>query len=321
MAHALAHLVPRDRGPDAERLAALMAVQRPATASPVACCLLLAIAALAGCARHEPAPVAAGEPAPAQRIVTLSPHLAELVFEAGAGGRLVGAVDFSDFPAAAAAVPRVGDAFRVDYEAVAALRPDLVLAWTSGNPPETVQRLRDLGLRVESLEPETLDDIAAHVERIGRLAGTGRTAAAAATRFRERLAALRAAGRDVAGVSVFVQLSRRPWYTVTDRHFLGQGLRLCGGRNVFGALPGITAIVSLEAIVAAAPELIVASDMSGDGTPPLAGWSAWRDVPAVRSGQLYLIDADLLSRPSARILEGVEELCTDIDRARDARGG
>jgi iron complex transport system substrate-binding protein len=276
-------------------------------------------AAVGACEPAAPPVPPAGGASPAQRIVTLSPHLAELVFAAGAGERLVGVVEFSDFPEPVHALPRVGDAFRVDYEALAALHPDLVLAWTSGTPRETSERLRDLGFRVESLEPTVLEDIAAHVERIGTLAGTTPAARRVAARFRARLAALRERGRDAAPVSVYVQLAERPWYTVTDRHFLGQGLRLCGGRNVFGELPGITAIVSLEAIVAAAPEVIVASDMGG-GEDPRAGWANWPDVPAVRDGQLHLIDADLLSRPGPRILDGIERLCDDLDAARRQAG-
>lgn len=286
--------------------------------------IALAVAGLlasAACGRPPAAvdapPAAAPAPGPAQRIVTLSPHLAELVYAAGAGERLAGVVEFSDFPAPVAALPRIGDAFRVDYEAVAALAPDLVLAWTSGSPPETVQRLRDLGYRVVSLEPERLDDVATHIERIGALAGTGAAAGRAADAFRARLAELGAAAAGAAPVTVFVQLAAQPWFTVTDRHFLGQGIALCGGRNVFGGLPGLTAIVSLESILEAAPQAIVASDMGSDSGAALAGWARWRDVPAVRAGALYAVDADLLSRPSGRILDGIATLC---DRLSDARG-
>lgn len=255
-------------------------------------------------------------PAAASRIVTLSPHLAELAYTAGAGDRLVGVVEFSDFPPPVAHLPRVGDAFRVDYEAVAALKPDLILAWTSGNPPQTVQRLRDLGFRVVTLEPADLSDIGTQVAEIGALAGTAAAANVAAGQFESRLAALRASAQGAATLSVFVQLSERPYFTVTDRHFLGQGLRLCGGRNVFGGLPGLTAIVALESILDAAPDVIVASDMGGTGGPPLAGWARWKNLPAVKRGNLYALNADLLSRPSARILDGVASLCAILDEAR-----
>jgi iron complex transport system substrate-binding protein len=256
--------------------------------------------------------------APAERIVTLAPHLAELAYSAGAGEKLVGAVEFSDFPPPVRSLPRVGNAFRVDYETIAALRPDLVLAWGSGNPPETLQRLRELGLRVVALEPGELADIATHIAEIGALAGTSAAAGRAADAFRARLAALQADAADLAPVRVFVQLSERPYVTVTDHNFIGQSLQLCGGRNVFGNLSGLTATVSLEAIVEAAPDVIVASDMGGEGTAPLEGWNKWRDLPAVRRGNLFTVDADLLSRPSARILDGAVQLCALLNRARGA---
>jgi iron complex transport system substrate-binding protein len=260
---------------------------------------------LAGC---EPARAPAVPPdhRSAGRIVTLAPHLAELVYAAGAGSQLVGVVAFSDYPPPVAALPRIGDAFRVDYEALLGLHPDVVLGWNSGNPPEVIERLRALGLRVEMFEPVTLDDIGAQIRAIGALAGTDPAAARAAAAYAGRLAGLAAPVRQVP-LRVFVQLSERPFYTVTDRHFIGQGLRLCGGRSVFGELPGITAVVSLEAIVAAAPEVIIVSAAATRAS--LDEWRRWQTVPAVRDSRLYGIDADLLSRPGPRILDGIEQLC------------
>lgn len=281
--------------------------------APAPAALMLAL--LTACGR-APAPALATPAGPAMRIVTLAPHLAELVHSAGAGDRLAGVVAFSDFPPGVRALPQVGDAFRVDYEALAALAPDLVLAWSSGNPPEVIERLERLGIRVVALEPVELADVARHIERIGDLAGTGATAAAAAADFRARLAALGERYSAAAPLRVFVQLQPRPYITVTDRHFIGQGLRLCGGVNVFGALPGLTATIGAESVLEARPEAIIASDMGGEGDATAAGWQSWPEIPAVKSGAIYAIDADLLSRPSARILDGIERLCDRLDAAR-----
>ncbi len=274
------------------------------------------LAGLLLCACSPPIPPAARAPAPvaAQRIITLSPHLTELAFAAGAGDHLVGAVAFSDYPPAASRVPRVGDAFRVDYEAVAALDPDLILGWTSGNPPETLARLRELGFRVVALEPTDLADIGRQLATVGALAGTQAVADAAAGAFQARLDALASRASHAARIRVFLQLSARPYYTVTDRHFLGQGLRLCAGDNVFGALPGLTAIVEAESVLDAAPEAIIASDIGGRDA--LAGWRAWPGLPAVRAGNLFLVDADLLSRPGPRLLDGIEVMCARLGEAR-----
>ena len=104
---------------------------------------------------------------PAQRIVTLSPHLAETVFAAGAGGRIVGTVDYSNYPEAARRIPRVGGYSRFDLEAVVALKPDLIIAWEGGNAPAHLQKLRRLGLPVYLSQISRLEDIAGEIERIG----------------------------------------------------------------------------------------------------------------------------------------------------------
>lgn len=275
-----------------------------------------AVSLMAACA---PAPPDGSEqPAPAQAIVTLAPHLAELVFAAGAGDRLVGTVEFSDYPSDARRVRRIGDAFRFDYEAIVGLSPDLVLAWGSGNPRDLQPRLRALGLRVVTLEAERLEDIAAHMEQIGQLAGTRTIAATAAAQFRKRLAAQRAQFRGAPAIRVFLQLSARPYFTVTDRHFLGQGLIVCGGENIFGQLDGLTANVSAESILEAAPEVIIASGVVGHraADQQIAGWRQWPSLPATRAGNLFVLDADLLSRPGPRILDGIAELCRVLDESR-----
>jgi iron complex transport system substrate-binding protein len=272
--------------------------------------LVATLALLAACA---PQPQDATErpvkAAPARRIVTLAPHLAELVYAAGAGERLVGVAEFSDYPPAVRQLPRIGDAFRVDAEALLALEPDLVLGWASGNPAPTIAQLRSLKLHVVTFEPRVLRDVADHIEAIGELAGTTAVAGPAATAYRNRLAALEQVAAGRAPVRVFVQLASQPYYTVTDRHFLSQGLALCGGRNVFGDLAGLTAVVSAEAVVTAAPAAIIASDMGGAGGDPLADWRGWPSIPAVAAGELHLVNADLLSRPSLRILDGIAALC------------
>ena len=128
--------------------------------------------------------------APAQRVIALAPHLTELLFTAGAGDRLVGVVEFSDFPVAASGLaPNVGDAFRLDYEAIAALEPDLILGWASGTPTNVLARLRDLGYRVVALEPGRLDAVAEHLRVIGRLVGTAEQAETAAAEYERELLA------------------------------------------------------------------------------------------------------------------------------------
>lgn len=251
--------------------------------------------------------------APAQRIVTLAPHLAELVYAAGAGERLVGTVEWSDYPPEAGTLPRVGDAFRLDLEALAALEPDLLLGWQGGNPDHLLEQLGQRGYRVVALAPQRLDDIGAQLVEIGRLAGTPGPAEAAAARFRAGLAALRAAQAGKSRVRVFYQVSWRPLYTVGGRQLISEVLALCGGHNIFADLGELAPAVSMEAVIARDPEVILAAEVQ---QAELTEWRRWPAVTAVARGHLYAVDGDLVVRPSPRILEGTRQVCERLDRAR-----
>jgi len=288
-----------------------------APSGATAAAILLLITLLAGCGRPA-APAATGTDEPARRIVALSPHLAELVFAAGAGPLLVGAVEFSDEPAAARALPRVGDAFRLDLEALAAARPDLILGWPSGNSPASLDRLRRLGYRVVEFEPRQLADVGDQIEAIGRLAGTNAPALKAAGAWRDGLAGLRRQYREARPGRVFFQIAPQPLITVNREHFIGQAIELCGGENIFAAVPGLTPVVSVEAVVVEAPDVIVASDYTrGPGSPasgsPLDRWRSWQQLPAVAANRLHLVDPDLMSVPGPRLLAGIAQLCAALN--------
>jgi iron complex transport system substrate-binding protein len=257
--------------------------------------------------------------APAKRIVSLSPHITELLFAAGAGDRVVGTAEYSDYPPQAAKLPRVGG-HALDLEAVVALKPDLVMGWQSGNAAAAVARLRALGLTVHLSEPGRIEDIAGELERIGLLAGTGATADAAAKAFRERYAKLAARYSRRPPVAVFYQIWKQPLMTVNGKQIISDAIRLCGGRNVFADLPILAPTVTVEAVIAVDPEVIVASGM-GDSRPEwLDDWRRWKTLAAVARDNLYFVPPDLLQRHTPRILDGAEKLCAHLEAARGKRG-
>ena len=255
---------------------------------------------------------------PAQRIVSLSPHATEMLFAAGAGSRVIAADEYSDFPEAAKKLRRIGSAHALDLEAIVALKPDLVVAWKSGNDARQVARLIELGIPVFFTEPRAPEDIASAIGRLGVLAGTMETAIAAARRLDDGIARLTAAHRKSALVDVFFEIWSPPVMTINNRHLIDAIVRACGGRNVFGALPALTPTVSVESVVGANPQVIIASGM-GDARPPfLDDWKAWPQIAAVKSGHVYYVPADLIARPGPRIAEGARLVCDAIDRARVA---
>jgi iron complex transport system substrate-binding protein len=254
---------------------------------------------------------------PARRIVTLAPHLAELVYDAGAGDRLVGVVAHSDYPPAVLELPRIGDAFAFNREAIVALAPDLVLGWVGFTPPEQVRRLRADGHRVVVLGADRPETVADALLEIGRLAGTESTARPRAEEYRAGLHGLRARYGDRRPVRVFVQLSSRPLYTVSDRQMIGRIVGLCGGRNVFGDAAGLTPIVSTEAVLAADPEVVLATAGESD-EDPFAEWRRFPGMDATAAGRFHRLQADWITRPSLRLVLGAQEVCGYLDQAREA---
>lgn len=257
--------------------------------------------------------------APAKRIVSLAPHITELLFAVGAGDRVVGTVDYSDYPPAARALPRVGGHL-LDLEAIVALRPDLVLGWVSGNPAASVARLRSLGLAVHLSEISRIEDIAGELERVGVLAGTGAKADEAARVFRQRYADLAVRYSRQPPVTVFYQIWKQPLITVNGKQIISDAIRLCGGRNVFAQLPILAPTVTVEAVIAADPEVIVASGMDESRPEWLDDWKRWTTLTAVTSDNLYFVPPDLMQRHAPRILDGAEQLCKHLERARGKRG-
>ena len=258
---------------------------------------------------------------PARRIVTLAPHLAETVFAAGAGDKLVGTVEFSDFPEAVKTLPKVGGYSRLDLEAIAALKPDLIIGWSSGNAPAHIEKLRALGLPVYISQPNQIGDVASEIERIGILAGTGSVGHAAATRFRERLADLQKRYSSRPTVRTFYQIWKEPLMTIGGNQIISDVVRLCGGENVFGKLETMAPTVTVEAVIAAGPEAIVASGMNAARPEWLDDWKRSTSIIAVAGDNLYFVPPELIQRHTPRLLDGAERLCQHLETARDRRSG
>ena len=260
-------------------------------------------------------------PQAAQRIVSLSPGITELLFSAGAGARVVGTAEDSDYPPAARRIPRIARNAGIDIEGVAALGPDLIVAWGSGYSPARLDALRSLGIPVYIVEPRTLSGIALDVERLGILAGSPAAASAAAARFRSRLGGLRARYAGRKPLRVFVQIWSDPLMTLSGRHVVSEMLRVCGARNVFAQLPGIAPAVDAEAVLAADPDAIVAAEPGDRSDADDGALDFWKRFPRLRAtahhGFVFL-DADELDRGSLRVLDATQALCARLARIREA---
>jgi iron complex transport system substrate-binding protein len=255
---------------------------------------------------------------PARRIISLAPHATELLFAAGAGDRVVGVLSPANWPPEAARLPKVGDASAVSLEGILALQPDLIVTWPY-LPPAQLDRLRALRVPVYLSNPATPMAIADEIEQLGFLAGHAEAAAVAAATFRMRLVAARDRAAGAIKVRVFYEIWNRPLYTVGGGHLITAAIDMCGGENVFASLPLPAPQVSVEAVLTAAPDAIVAG--ADDGVRPewLDEWLAWRELPAVARDNLFVVDANLLHRSGPRFAEGVEQLCKVLATARANR--
>jgi len=256
---------------------------------------------------------------PAQRIISLTPHMTELLFAAGAGERVVGTVEYSDYPPAAQRIARIGDSAQLDLERIVALRPDLIVVWQYGNAQRQLDKLLRLGIPVYYNEPRRLADIARAIEQLGRLAGAETIAQPAARAFMAREAELRRRYAGRAPVTVYYQIWDKPLMTVNGDHLISDVIRLCGGQNVFAGLKLLTPEISTEDVLAADPEAIGGVTAEAGQAGNLDGWKMWPRLKAVARGNLFVIPADLISRNTPRILDGAQRLCEQLDAARERR--
>ncbi|GAB5414907.1 MAG: cobalamin-binding protein [Congregibacter sp.] len=254
---------------------------------------------------------------PAERIVALAPHSVENLFSAGAGDRLVGVVSYSDYPAVARELPQVGDFRSWSLEAIVALQPDLVVMWGSGSGLQRVQLLEGVGIPVFVSEIKRLTDLPETIRALSTLAGTSSVGSVEAARIEAAIHALGSRYSNARRLSVFYQIWNAPLQTLNGQHLVSDVIELCGGENVFGDAPFIAPKISIESVLAADPDVIVASGMGATRPEWLDDWRAYRQLGAVRNDALLSVNPDHMQRASARILLGAQALCDMFDELRD----
>ena len=259
--------------------------------------------------------------APARRIISLSPHITEILFALGVGSRIVGTMDQSNYPDEARQIRRIGDHNHLDIEAIVALQPDLIISWPSGNPPRQLQTLERLGLPLFASDPQRLDDIPGTMQSLGHLTGTDDRATELVGEFQQRLQVLRDRYRNKPTISVFLQIWDQPLMTVNDQQLIGDVIHLCGGRNIFGNLATLAPRVSIEAVLQANPDVIISTAENGDDPVSLRNWHRWPTLKATRYSHLYGIDPAIISRPTPRILDGAAQMCRLLDQSRSTVAG
>lgn len=256
-------------------------------------------------------------PRPAQRVISLAPHVTEMLFAAGGGGHVVGVVAYSDFPEEAKKIQQIGSNREVDLERIMALKPDLIVVWRHGSSERQIDMVRKLGVPLFHSEPQKLEDIPESVAKLGQLMGTDKVAGPAAAELRQQLASLRARYASRPAVRAFYQVWDKPLYTLNGKHIVSDALRLCGGENIFARLPVTAPIVGVEGVLQENPEAIFATAEKNYGGVSM--WKPYGTLLAVRNDNLFTIDGNLVNRSGPRMIAGAAMLCEKLELARQHR--
>jgi ABC-type Fe3+-hydroxamate transport system substrate-binding protein len=238
----------------------------------------------------------------AKRIVSLAPSSTELLFAVGAGSQVVGRTTWCRYPAAALAVPVVGDGLEPNIESVAATHPDLVVLYRSPSNAAAITQLDHLGITAVVLRQDRLGDVARDARLLGTLTGH----VPAGDSVGRLLDTLEATTPPPVRARIAIVVWDNPPIVIGAGSFLDELGRLAGAENVFHDLPQASATVSLESIVARNPDFIaVVDDASAANTPAFARRPEWRAVPAVRAGRILHLPGTLFGRPSPRAAEAI----------------
>ncbi len=255
-------------------------------------------------------------PQPAQRIISLAPHLTELIYAAGAGDKLIAVSAYSDYPDTTKKLPQVGDASNLDIERIVMLKPDLVLAWKSNVSPFAVARLRRLSIPVYVTETRRLAGILKLLRGIGRLTARERLAERAAQNFADRVRELEAGARGQMIVSTFIEIWHDPLLSVNDEHIMSEVVSLCGGKNILANAPILTPSIGLETLLEANPQVIVGGGSAFSADDFRRTWQRHPSLLAVKRDAIFYVNPDWIQRATPRILLGAKAICDGLDNVR-----
>jgi iron complex transport system substrate-binding protein len=245
-----------------------------------------------------------------QRVVSLAPNITEIIFAIGQEHRLKGVTMYSDYPPEAAELPMVGSYVHLDLERIVALKPDLCIAISDGNPKVVAQRLESLKIPVYAVDPRDLDTIMETIIEIGKLLDADKQAKLLVQNMRFRIQRAKSLVAKAAHrPRVFSQIGISPIVSIGTNTFMHELIILAGGINL-AAGPVTYPRFSLEQVLALSPEVIIITSMARAAVfeKIKSEWNKWPNLPAVRDKRIFLEDSNLFDRPTPRLVDGLELL-------------
>ena len=249
------------------------------------------------------------------RVITLSPHLAEMLFNLGALNTLVGVSAYTDFPEELKNLPNIGDAFVLDIEKITILEPDIILAWESGTPRNIVDELVNLGFKVKIIKSKNLEDIASSILLLGEVVGKKNEAKKIANEFKTSIKYLKDTFQKKKKLKVFFQIDEKPIFTIGGSHFISELINICGGINIFSDVKQTAPSISEESVVSRDPEVIFSRDLASNKMK-LKIWEKFDNMSAIKLDNLFYLNARELERPTSGLVNAGKEICSKLEQAR-----
>ena len=251
----------------------------------------------------------------ANRVITLSPHLAEMLFNLGALDTLVGVSAYTDFPEELKNLPNIGDAFVLDIEKITILEPDIILAWESGTPQNIVDELVNLGFKVKIIKSKNLEDIASSILLLGEVIGKKNEAKKIANEFKTGIKYLKDTYQKKKKLRVFFQIDEKPIFTIGGSHFISEVIDICGGINIFSDVKQTAPSISEESVVSRDPEVIFSRDVASNKMK-FKIWEKFNNMSAIKLDNLFYLNARELERPTSGLVNAGKEICSKLEQAR-----
>ena len=265
-------------------------------------CIFLLMFLLSGCISKV-----AQEAVVPQRIVSLAPSITEILFAMGAGDKVVGVTTYCNYPKAAKELPKIGNFAAVDFEKIVALKPDLVIVTTDGNPCEVIGKLESLGIRTLVTDSKSFAQLLDSIDAIGKAVGKQEEAQGLLSKLKRDWESIGEKHREGSQSAVLLLYGISPLVAAGEGSLGDELVRQAGGRNIFGDSGRSYVTTDLEKVISLSPEVIIQVAMGSETNEGVReGWSRWSSIPAAKNGRIWVLTPDLITRPGPRIIEGLK---------------
>ncbi|WP_285397412.1 helical backbone metal receptor [Lysinibacillus sp. fls2-241-R2A-57] len=244
-------------------------------------------------------------------IVSLQPSNTEILFALGVGDKIVGATEFDTYPEEAKKIERVSSSTTFDSERILALKPDVVIAYTTGGDDENLNALKvleDAGIKVFAIKSATsFDDVYGDIQQVASVMGIEDKGEKLNEDIKAKIAEVQAKVKDVKAKNVYLEISPKPdIYTTGSGTFQQEILNAANVKNVFADLKSWPK-VSEEDVIAKNPEVILTTvNYTENPAAEILARDGWNSITAIQNKAVYFIDPDISNRPGPRIGEAVE---------------